>query len=109
MNDLATHTSVRSVAPYRQSRGNGGDEVWIRDENSSSPTFLVFADDTEIYLIYSGEEKFSNSQPSCKLSLTDRLIWFWFNKCRIKRKWDTQRRNSERENGLTAAFFQVGL
>jgi hypothetical protein len=64
MKDLATHTSVSSVAPCRQSHGNGDDEVWIRDENSSSPTFLVLAHDVEIYLIYSEEAKFSNSQES---------------------------------------------
>jgi hypothetical protein len=49
MNDLATHTSVSSVAPCRQSRGNGDDEAWIRDENSTFPTFLVPADGIEIY------------------------------------------------------------
>jgi hypothetical protein len=59
------------MARYRQPVGNGGDEVWIREENTTLPAFLLLTDDIEIYFVYSGEVKFSNSQPRTKLKESD--------------------------------------
>jgi hypothetical protein len=54
-----------------QGFGNGDDEVWIRDENTTFPTFLILTDDIEIYFVCSSEVKFSNSQPGTKLKEPD--------------------------------------